>query len=546
MAGRLRTILQDHVPGFRRVGRLPGQLLGTSPFAGSIRPTRVPLLALGSGRPTAPFPHPWNYHQPLRILETFFWNADAEQDSGRHNRYLDVPGFAPVLVTRDPGIIRAISAETGARAGQFDRDTLPSAGIARTTGRDTLLYANGPAWKRQKKLSTPPFARTTLFQPEQFREFAQGFRHTVAQRLDLVRQRIERTGQPVRVQLEPEIKAVMLEMLVHSFFGADVAYEEIRDRYVSALDCVIEHIVRDTVVNKLGIPLRRMPGFTRGIVEAKEARRGFEELTDLVIATRKDGKGLWNQFKSDAPDEALRSNIRVFLAGALEATTSHASWAISHLARSPEAQQRVFQEVRDIEDYTPEALDRAGYLGHVLNETLRLTPSLYFHPRKATADTWVKTKAGGTLLIPKGTHVFLDIWHANRHEDHWGVAATGYPALQFVPERWKGLAAHGRNSKDLLHFGFGHGPRFCPGKSLGQLEVALVVGTCVKLFHFEAVSHEDRAKAGVSTKPLGGVLVDLRPRRQTAPAPAAAPDAPAQSAPQPPDPTQSGCPFGRE
>jgi cytochrome P450 len=516
MPGRFGMFLQDKVPGMRRIRRLPGQLLRRSPFDGTVRPTRVPLIAFGSGRPTLPFPHPWNYDQPLRILDAFFWNADAEQGAGRHNRYLEVPGFAPILATRDPRIIRAISAETGDRPGQFDRDTLPSTGIARATGRDTLLYANGPTWKRQKKLSTPPFARTTLFQPEQFHEFERTCRQTVAGRLDLVRERVAQTGQPVRVQLEPEIKALMLEMLVNNFFGAEVEYDEIRTRYVPALERVIDHIVRDTVVNAIGVPLSRIPDLTPGIAAAKEARAVFERLTDLVLGTRKQGKGLWRQFRSDAPDAALRSNIRVFLAGALEATTSYASWAISHLARNPVAQERVFQEIRDIDDYTPEALERAAYLNHALNETLRLTPSLYFHPRRATADTWVETPGGDKLFMPKGTHVLLDVWHANRHEDHWGTAATGHPALEFVPERWEGLAARERGTNDFLHFGFGHGPRFCPGKSLGQMEVALVVGACVKLFRMDAVHHENPAKAGVSTKPLDGVLVDLRLRKPVA------------------------------
>ncbi len=494
-------------------------LFGGSPFTGRIQPSRVRLLSIGSGRPTLPFPHPWNFREPIRILETFFWNADRETGTGRHNRYLEVPGLAPVLVTRDPQLIRAISTNTGDREGQFDRDTLPSVGIARATGADTLLYANGPVWKRQKRLSTPPFARSSLFQPEQFHEFEQTFRHTVGERLDLVRKRISESGEPLRIQLEPEVKAIMLELLVNNFFGAAVTAEEIRSRYVPALDRVIDFIVTDTVINKFGIPLQRLPNLTRGIADAKQARADFEKLTDVVLACRKDGKGLWKQFNSDAPDDALRSNIRVFLAGALEATTSYACWAISHLARNPAAQQKVHDEVKDIEGYTPDVLESAQYLGHALNETLRLTPSLYFHPRRATVDTCVETGSGETLHMPRGTHVLLDIWHANRHEDHWGVEVSGHGATEYVPERWQVLAERGHGTNDLLHFGFGHGPRFCPGKSLGQLEVALVVGACVKLFHLTAVHSENPAKAGVSTKPIDGVLVDLRlrPRPESTP-----------------------------
>ncbi len=515
MASQIRTFLQDRIPLYQRLERLPQQLLGRSPFMGDITPARVPLLGIFSGRPTLPFPHPWNYGKPIRILDTYFWDADADDGPGRHTRYLDVPGFAPVLVTRDPGLIRSISADTGDRPGQFDRDTLPSGGIARATGKDSLLYANGPSWKHQKKLSTPPFARTTLFQPEMFAEFERTFRHTVGHRLEAVRAHIQQHGGPVRVQLEPEIKAVMLELLVNNFFGATVAYGQIRNRYVPAIDAVINHIVFDTVVNKVGCPLHRMPGLSRGITDAKAARATFEELTDTVIATRKQGLGLWAQFKSDVPDELLRSNIRVFLAGALEATTSYASWAIAHLARNTTAQEKLFAEVQGINEYTPGTLEQARYLGHVLNETLRLTPSLYFHPRRASADTWVQTAGGLRLYVPKGTHILLDIWHANRHDDHWGTAATGFPAADFVPERWENIAQAGRNkgTNELLHFGFGHGPRFCPGKSLGQLEVALVVGAFVKLFQFVAVNPANEARASVSTKPLDGVLTELHLRQ---------------------------------
>ncbi|MBY0113756.1 MAG: cytochrome P450 [Phycisphaerales bacterium] len=410
-------------------------------------------------------------------------------------------------------MIREISSETGDKPGQFDRDTLPSTGIARATGADTLLYANGLSWKRQKKLATPPFARTTLFQPEQFSEFERTFRRTVAGRLEVVRQRIAVGGTDrIRVTLEPEIKALMLEMLVNNFFGADVPYDQIRNRFVPALDRVIAHIVRDTVVNKLGVPLNRLPSITRGIADAKRARADFEELTSIVLAGRREGRGLWRQFESDAPDHALRANLRVFLAGDLEATTSYASWAISHLARHPAAQELVHAEVQAIDDYTPANLARCVQLGHALNETLRLTPALYFHPRRATADTWVTLSPTERIKIPTGTHILLDVWHANRHEDHWGVAATGYPAASFEPDRWARLSAAGKGPNEMLHFGFGHGPRFCPGKSLGQLEVALVVGACVKLFRFTAPTPRNDARAGVSTKPFDGVEVDLRLR----------------------------------
>jgi cytochrome P450 len=488
------------------------QLVGRNPFAGASLPGRVPLL-FQPGRRSLPFPHSWNYQQPLEILDAYFYGADQIEGFARHNRYLDVLGFPPVLVTRDPAVIRAILTATGDREGQFDRDTLPSTGIARATGEDTLLFGNGGLWRRHRKVSASPFGKTSLFQVDVFAEFEERFRQTARQRIALLRQQfIDTQSRTLQLVVEPEIKVLMLEMLANCFFGAAIDYEVLRVKYVPALERVIDHIVSDTVVNRLNIPHRVIAKVSRRYAQAAEDMATFDELTDIVLAARTERRGLWSKFQADVPDAALRSNIKVFLAGALEATTSYAAWTIAHLARNESLQEQVFREIESIGDYSPDRLAAATCLTAVLEETLRLTPSLYFLPRRATADTTVKLPDGRELCIPKGTHILLDVWHANRHADHWGTAVTGFPADEFAPERWQRLAETSVRSKETLHFGFGHGPRVCPGKHLGQLEVALVVGAFVKLFRFRAINPSLETKAGVSTKPADNVLVELELR----------------------------------
>jgi cytochrome P450 len=484
------------------------QLRGVNPFAGDCLPTRVPLF--GFGRPTLPFPHLWNYKNPLRIFDTFFWDTDKQTGCGKHNRYLYVAGLPPVLLTRDPGVIKAVLAATGDKPGQFDRDTSPMEGIARATGEDSLLYSNGPVWRRQKRLSTEPFSRSNLFQPEKFHGFEQTFRKTVAERLETLRSYQQASGQKVtRIQLDPEIKVVMLEMLVNNFFGGNVSEMELRNRFAPSIEMLIDHMISDTVA-PITLALYGMVTGRNAILKQKMA--DFDALTDIALSGRAKGLGLWQQFKSDAPDAALRSNIRVFLAGAMEATTSFASWAISHLSHAPEIQDQIYGEVKDMDVYDPDNLAGAVTLGRVLEETLRLTPALYFLPRRATVDTWIETTDHRKMFIPKETQLRLDVWHANRCEEFWGKAVTGYPAEAFAPARWEVLAAKGITAKEMLHFGFGHGPRFCPGRYLGLLEVGLVVGAFVKIFKFTAPGRETQAKAGVSTKPADGVLVDLELR----------------------------------
>ena len=355
-----------------------------------------------------------------------------------------------------------------------------------------------------------PFSRSNLFEPETFHEFEATFRATVHVRLEALRSRQRARGERVtRIALEPEIKGVMLEMLVNNFFGGTVGQEELRGRFVPALEDLIDSMVTDTIAPRLRALGAWLTG-GKGNLERKKA--DFEALVDLALAGRVEGRGAWERFRSDAPDAALRSNIRVFLAGAMEATTSFASWAISHLARAPEVQERVHAEVRDLTTYEPNTLAIAPTLHRVLEETLRLTPALYFLPRRARVDTWIETASQRKLLVPKGTHVVLDVWHANRCEDFWGAGVSGFPAGAFAPQRWEFLAAKGATASTHPHFGFGHGPRYCPGRSLGLLEVGLVVGAMVKLFRFTAGTGAVAPRAGVSTKPADGVLVDLELR----------------------------------
>src|SRR5438309_7005279 len=258
--------------------RLLQQVRGVNPFDGDCLPTTVSLF--GFGRPTLPFPQLWNYKNPIKIFKTSYWDAGKETGSGKHNRYIYVAGLPPVLLTREPAVIKAVLSATGDKPGQFDRDTSPTAGIARATGEDSLLYANGPRWRRQKTLSAEPFSRSNLFQPEKFHGFEQTFRKTVAERLEALRSLQQANGEKVsRIHLEPEIKVVMLEMLVNNFFGGSVSEKELRDRFVPALEMLIDHMISDTVApTTLGV-WRALTG-RNAILKQKMA--AYEALTDIA------------------------------------------------------------------------------------------------------------------------------------------------------------------------------------------------------------------------------------------------------------------------
>src|SRR5262245_38251826 len=110
----------------QRLKQIPGQLFGRNPFAGTLPVRRLPLVR--TGLVTAR-----HFRSPLKILD-FVFRDDGDL------KYLEVPGFPPILFVRDPELIRKITVET-ALDGAFDRDTLPTQGIGRVVGPDNLLYS---------------------------------------------------------------------------------------------------------------------------------------------------------------------------------------------------------------------------------------------------------------------------------------------------------------------------------------------------------------------------------------------------------------------
>ncbi len=313
-----------------RLKRLPYQLLGESPFRGTYPARRLSIVAtaLVTAR---------HFRTPLRILDHVFRDGEAV-------KYLDVPGLPPILFIRDPEIIRTITVET-ANHGAFDRDTLPTQGIARVVGGLNLLFAQGEVWRKHRAAAARPFGMGAVQTPEVFHGMEKLIKKAVEPQIEVIAERVRRSGtNRCRMQLEPHIKALMLTVLVNVLFGSPIPHDELQTRYLPAIENVISYILLDTVTNQLRLPTFRLPTITAGHARLKEDRQVFEELVERVIRTRSEGAGFWPLLTVGGPEEAVRSNVRVFLAGALEATASYLSWTLGNLARHPEVQAKAHRE----------------------------------------------------------------------------------------------------------------------------------------------------------------------------------------------------------
>ncbi|XP_053482551.1 sterol 26-hydroxylase, mitochondrial [Ictalurus furcatus] len=233
-----------------------------------------------------------------------------------------------------------------------------------------------------------------------------------------------------------------------------------------------------------------------------------------------DGEYLTHLLISEqmTPTEVLGSITELLLAG-VDTTSNTISWALYHLARDPEAQQRLYNEVISIcpgdKMTSSEDISKMPWLKAVVRETLRLYPVV---PGNARITAEKEIVVGGHLF-PKNTLFHLCHYAVSYDENIFPEAHT------FSPQRWM------RDEKQLnLHpFGsvpFGFGTRACLGRRVAELEMYLILSQLIK--HYEVRPDP----SGKTVKPITRTLlvpatsIDLqfidRQVRQKNPAKAAA------------------------
>ncbi|XP_030864653.2 cytochrome P450 27C1 [Gorilla gorilla gorilla] len=173
--------------------------------------------------------------------------------------------------------------------------------------------------------------------------------------------------------------------------------------------------------------------------------------------------------------QEIYANVTEMLLAGVDTTSFTLSWMVYLLARHPEVQQTVYQEiVKNLgERHVPTAADvpKVPLVRALLKETLRLFPVLPGNGRVTQEDLVI-----GGYLIPKGTQLAL-CHYATSYQDE------NFPrAKEFRPERWlrKGDLDRVDNFGSIP---FGHGVRSCIGRRIAELEIHLVVIQLLQ--HFE-------------------------------------------------------------
>ena len=218
--------------------------------------------------------------------------------------------------------------------------------------------------------------------------------------------------------------------------------------------------------------IRRLDAVVHHIIE--ERRASPQDRGDLLsmLVDAQDADDGTRMTARQVRDEVMT----LFMAGH-ETTAAALSWTWYLLARHPEVEARLADELRAVlgeRAPTTSDLPRLRYVDMVVTESMRLYPPAYGLGRRAAKATEISGRP-----IARGDIVVAPTYVVQR-DARWFEEPEA-----FRPERWDGDLA--RRLPRFAYFPFGGGPRQCIGNGFAQMEAVLILATIAQRFRLSLV-----------------------------------------------------------
>ncbi|XP_037932187.1 probable cytochrome P450 313a4 [Teleopsis dalmanni] len=265
------------------------------------------------------------------------------------------------------------------------------------------------------------------------------------------------------------------KVLVSFFPIFNKAKDDLIERYSVLVDNKEHNILKSLQTLSLGITVGKK--VLTGLIQAKLKRdintsnnNSNTETSDLnniasnstVPSIRKEPKIFIDQAiklyqNQQYTWDHIISESNTIVTTSFETSANAVYSTLVMLAMHPEEQQRLFEEILDVfpeKDFYVDfdQLNQLPYLDLVINETLRLAPSVPVIGRHVMKDTQI-----GEHNFPKDIQIIISIFHLHRRTDIWGPNAD-----KFDPERFS-VENFGEKQKNAF-IPFSKGVRNCIGK----------------------------------------------------------------------------------
>ena len=206
----------------------------------------------------------------------------------------------------------------------------------------------------------------------------------------------------------------------------------------------------------------------------------------LKVRDDDDGTGM--------SDKQLRDELVTLMVAGLDTTALALSWSFYLLAKNPEIQKKLTDEISTVLGQRAPSLSdlpKLRYAEAVIKETMRLYPPGWIVGRESISDCEI-----GGEKFRTGTSFVMSQWL--KHRD-----ARFFPEpLEFRPERWLTET----KLPKFAYFPFGGGPRICIGNAFAMMEAVLVLTMVMQKFRVSAAAdYEVRPFPSITLQPEGGI-----------------------------------------
>jgi len=362
---------------------------------------------------------------------------------------------------------------------------------------DGLVTSEGETWLRQRRLMQPAFHKARIA----------AYTRVMGERTEAMLA-TWRDGQ--QLDLHAAMAELTLDIVARTLFGAEVG--EDTPRVGAAIAQLMEGFAAylgSPVHLPVWVPtpshLKRreaVADLDRIVYRLIEARRRADEprddLLQVLLDARDEGDG------RGMTDTQLRDEVITLFSAGHETTAVALTWTMVLLARHPEVEAGLAEEVRAVLGDRPPTVDDLEALAPVtrtVKEGMRLYPPVWAIGREAKEDVEI-----GGHRIPRGAQVVMSQWIVHRDRRF-----HPHP-LRFDPDRFlpEGEAAMHR----FAYFPFGGGQRLCIGERFALVEATLILASILQRFRVGlAPDHTIRTLASVTLRPRDGVPAILTARR---------------------------------
>lgn len=434
----------------------------------------------------------YNYPNKLSIVK-FFMDAEGIRKNPIpfHKRYFDQLGDSfslqigrskHLILSRDNEVAQYILQKN---QKNYHKSKFQSVYLSKYLGKG-LLTVDGDFWLKQRRLIQPAFHK------QKMNQLVQNMNLTIVSELENLEK--ERP-----VDLFPVMSQLAFNVVAKSLFQLSIS-----DEKLNRIKFIIEE-VQHFLIKEIRLPHKAwwfsLSGQVKKHLELADENNRIiqdiiedrmtskEEINDLLymlMETRYEDSGEGMSLKQ------LINEIKVLFIAGHETTANALTFTLHLLGNNPEVQQRVYEEMIQIESTTDnivEQLQKMTYLNAVLNESMRLYPPAWITDRQNVEDDRI-----GQYHLKKDTLIGVSFYELHRNPKYWENPD------EFIPERFLGE----QKKESMQYFyPFGAGPRMCIGAGFAIYEMCLTISHIVKKHIIKSSNSDVQFNPLITLKPVG-------------------------------------------